>query len=177
MKDSIEKADALRGQQAEHLNELRARMDKLVQIAGHYGLEEPEQHEEQREQHDKLVKEMAALEKQRRIVVAALENGGKRHEAGMAEKRKEHDALYLKKATILKSYNERCKQLRLRALEIAELIARAKGEGAADRGLLEILNKWEEANLKLFEQDEGLDEEAQELSLLEAAHLELNKAK
>jgi len=51
------------------------------------------------------------------------------------------------------------------------LIAKAKIEGAHDRGLLEILSKWEEANQKLFENplpDNG--GEGDEFSLLEVAH-------
>lgn len=102
--------------------------------------------------------------------MTAVDNMTKRHDASMGERRKEYEQLYLKKATILKSYNERCKSLRAKALEIQDLITKAKTEGAADKGLLEILNKWEEANIKLFEQDEGLDEDASDISLLEAAH-------
>jgi hypothetical protein len=52
----------------------------------------------------------------------------------------------MKKATILKSYNDKVKTLKAKGLEIQELIAKAKADGSADRGLIEILNKWEEAN-------------------------------
>jgi hypothetical protein len=36
----------------------------------------------------------------------------KRYETALAEKKKDYDALYLKKAMILKSYNEKIKQLK-----------------------------------------------------------------
>ena len=75
----------------------------------------------------------------------------------------------MKKATILKSYNEKVKTLKAKGLEIQELIAKAKADGTADRGLIEILNKWEEANQKIFDRQEE-EEEATELSLLEVAH-------
>lgn len=70
----------------------------------------------------------------------------KRYESAITDKKKEYEGLYLKKAQILKSYNDKVKALRSKGMEIQELIARAKQEGAADKGLLEILNKWEEAN-------------------------------
>jgi hypothetical protein len=77
----------------------------------------------------------------------------------------------MKKAQILKSYNEKVRHLRIKGQEISELIGKAKIEGAHDRGLLEILSKWEEANQKLFENplpdNEG---EGDEFSLLEVAH-------
>lgn len=96
----------------------------------------------------------------------------KRYETAIFEKKKEYEQLYLRKATILKSYNEKVKALRAKGMEISELIAKAKAEGGADKGLLEILNKWEEANQKIFErQGEGEEgDEANELSLLEVAH-------
>ena len=102
----------------------------------------------------------------------------KRYEGALGERKREYDALYMKKATILKSYNEKVKALKLKGLEIQDLIAKAKADGSADKGLLEILNKWEEANLKIFDkqgEDEGDD--ATELSLLEVAHNEINRAK
>jgi hypothetical protein len=99
----------------------------------------------------------------------------KRYESSIAEKRKEYEQLYMKKAQILKSYNEKIRILRSKGIEISELIAKAKTEGAADKGLLEILNKWEEANQRLFERTEDEEEGVNELSLLEEAHLELNK--
>lgn len=52
----------------------------------------------------------------------------------------------MKKATILKTYNEKVKLLRVKGQEISELIQKAKADGGADKGLLDILNKWEEAN-------------------------------
>lgn len=63
-------------------------------------------------------------------------------------------------------------------MEIQELISKAKAEGGTDKGLLEILIKWEEANQKIFDrQGDDEDEGATELSLLEVAHNEINKAK
>ena len=125
-------------------------MEKLQQIADHYGIE-VEKHEENKENYDKLSKELEQLQKQKRIVLTAVDAMTKRYETALTEKKKEYDQLYMKKATILKGYNEKVKALRIKGLEIQELIARAKSDGGADRGLLEILNKWEEANQKIFE--------------------------
>ena len=91
------------------------------------------------------------MDKQKKIVMGSMETMTKRYEVQIADRKKEYEALYLKKATILKSYNEKVRQLRLKGQEIHELIAKAKTDGAADKGLLEILNKWEEANLKIFD--------------------------
>jgi hypothetical protein len=63
------------------------------------------------------------------------------------------------------------------------LIAKAKAESGQDKGLLDILTKWEEANQKIFEQgdpgagENGQGEDINEISLLEVAHQEINKAK
>lgn len=177
LKDQIEKADKLRLQQFEHLQELKGRMEKLQQIADHYGIE-IDKHEENKENYDKLSKELTVLDKQKKIVLAAVEAMTKRYESAIGEKKREYEGLYLKKAQILKSYNEKVKTLRQKGMEIQELIQKAKAEGGTDKGLLEILTKWEEANQKIFErQGEYEDEGATELSLLEVAHHELNKAK
>lgn len=104
----------------------------------------------------------------------------KRYEGQIADKKKEYESLYLKKATILKTYNEKVKQLRVKGQEISELIQKAKADGGADKGLLDILNKWEEANQKIFDRTashDGENENDNEFSLLEAAHQEMNKAK
>ena len=158
--------------------ELRARMDKLQHIADHYGIE-VEHHEENKENYEKLSKELIVLEKQKKIVLSAVDTMTKRYEGQLSDKRKEYEQLYIKKATILKGYNERVRALRTKGLEIQDLIIKAKTEGAAEKGLLEILNKWEEANAKIIDrnEDEDFNDEATELSLLEAAHTELNKAK
>ena len=114
-------------------------MDKLQHIADHYGIE-VDRHEENKESYDKLSKELNVLEKQKRIVMTAVDTMTKRYEQ-----------LYMRKAQILKSYNEKCRTLRGKGLEISELIAKAKADGTTDRGLLEILTKWEEANQKIFD--------------------------
>jgi len=41
----------------------------------------------------------------------------KRYETAIAEKKKEYESLYLKKATILKSYNEKIKLLKVKGME------------------------------------------------------------
>lgn len=68
----------------------------------------------------------------------------KKYESAIAEKKKDFDNLYYKKAMILKSFNEKIKQLKGKGEEIRDLIEKAKA--GADSGLIEILNKWEEAN-------------------------------
>ena len=125
-------------------------MDKLQHIADHYGIE-VDRHEENKESYDKLSKELNVLEKQKRIVMTAVDTMTKRYETVIVEKRKEYEQLYMRKAQILKSYNEKCRTLRGKGLEISELIANAKADGTTDRGLLEILTKWEEANQKIFD--------------------------
>jgi anion-transporting ArsA/GET3 family ATPase len=132
-------------------------MEKLQSIAEHYGID-MDRHEENKEQHERLSKELQLLDKQKKIVQSAIDTLTKRYEVQIADKRKEYDALYLKKAQILKGYNEKVRMLRMKGQEIAELIQRAKVEGAQDKGLLEILTKWEEANLKLFDANRPLEE-------------------
>lgn len=111
MKEQIEKSDKLRLSQFEHLQELKGRMEKLQQIADHYGIE-IDKHEENKESYDKLNKELTVLDKQKKIVLAAVEAMTKRYESAIGEKKKEYESLYLKKAQILKSYNEKVKTLR-----------------------------------------------------------------
>ena len=61
--------------------------------------------------------------------------------------------------------------LKIKGTEIQELIEKAKT--GADRGLIEILKKWEEANQKIFEKYP--DGEEADYSILEAAASELQK--
>lgn len=96
----------------------------------------------------------------------------KKYESAIAEKKKEFDALYLRKAMILKGYNEKIKMLKIKGQEIQDLIEKAKT--GADRGLLDILKKWEEANQKIF--DKYPDGEEAELSILEAAAAEIKRS-
>jgi hypothetical protein len=95
----------------------------------------------------------------------------KKYETAIADKRKEYEQLYYKKAMILKSYNEKIKMLKLKGQEIQELIEKAKA--GADKGLIEILSKWEEANQKIFEKYP--DSAEGDYSLLEAAVTEVKK--
>jgi hypothetical protein len=69
--------------------------------------------------------------------------------------------------------------LRLKGQEISDLIQRAKVEGAQDRGLIEILTKWEEANQKLFDANRPLEEgdDQNDISLLEVTKEEISKAR
>lgn len=106
--------------------------------------------------------------------MSAVDAMTKRYEGAIAERKREYEAMYLRKAQILKGYNEKVRALRGKGIEIQELIARAKVEGAGDKGLLEILSKWEEANLKIFERHE---EEEADMSLLEVAQEEMSKAR
>lgn len=57
----------------------------------------------------------------------------KRYESSITEKKKEYDSLYMKKAMIIKSYNDKIRELKQKGMEIQELIDKAK-EGA-DKGL------------------------------------------
>ena len=95
----------------------------------------------------------------------------KRYETALAEKKKEYDNLYYKKAMILKSYNEKIQQLKAKGEDIQELIEKAKA--GADKGLVEILTKWEEANKKIF--DKYPAEGEMDFSILEAAVTEMHK--
>jgi len=58
--------------------------------------------------------------------MSAIDTMSKRYEVQIADKKKDYETLYLKKATILKSYNDKVKQLRIKGQEISELIAKAK---------------------------------------------------
>lgn len=95
----------------------------------------------------------------------------KKYESTLQDKKKEYEALYMKKAMILKSYNEKIKMLKGKGQEIQDLIEKAKA--GADKGLIEILQKWEEANQKIFEKYP--DDKENDYSILEAAAMEVHK--
>ncbi len=54
-------------------------MEKLQSIADHYGIE-VDKHEENKEQHDRLAKELQLLDKQKKIVQSAIDTLTKRYE-------------------------------------------------------------------------------------------------
>lgn len=90
LRDQIDKGEKVKAQQSEHLNELKTRMDKLQQIADHYGIE-VDRHEENKENFEKLSKELALLDKQKKIVAAAIDTMTKRYEVALNDKKKEYD--------------------------------------------------------------------------------------
>lgn len=100
-------------------------MEKLNQIAEHYGLE-VDKHDDNAKEFEKLNKDLGQLEKQKMIVKSAINTMTKKFESTIIEKKKEFDQLYLKKAMILKSYNEKIKVLKVKGQEIQELIEKAK---------------------------------------------------
>ena len=78
------------------------------------------------------------------------------------------------KAKIIHGYNEKIFILRKKGQEIQDLIEKARGNGA-DEDLQGILNKWEEANKKIF--DKYPDDKPHDLSILEQALEEVHKPK
>ena len=58
------------------------------------------------------------LEKQKKIVRSAIDTMNKKYESALGDKKKEYEALFYKKAMILKSYNEKIKMLKLKGQEI-----------------------------------------------------------
>lgn len=170
LREQYDKSDKLKEQQLEQLDELKTRLDKLNQIAEHYGIE-VDKHEQNNKEYERLNKDLEVLEKQKRIVRSAIDTMTKKFESALGEKKKEFDQLYYRKAMILKSYNEKIKLLKIKGQEIQDLIEKAKS--GADKGLLDILKKWEEANQKIFEKYPEGDEA--EFSILEAAATELKK--
>lgn len=64
------------------------------------------------------------------------------------EKKRDLEQLQARKLEVLKRYNERVVEVRDRGMQIKELIERAKTE--AEPGLMDILDKWEEANNKIL---------------------------
>jgi hypothetical protein len=83
-------------------------MDKLNKIAEHYGIE-VEKHEENKEQYERLNKDLAQLEKQKKIVLQAIDTMTKKYETAITDKKKEYEQLYYKKAMILKGYSDKIK--------------------------------------------------------------------
>lgn len=72
------------------------------------------------------------------------------------EKKEDLAVLQARKLEILKRYGERVHELRQRALQIRELIERAKIE--ADPSLQEVLAKWQQANERILQKyPEGAD--------------------
>lgn len=65
---------------------------------------------------------------------------------------------------LLTKFNERLLEVRERAMQIRELIERAKTE--AEPGLLEVLEQWERANNRILEKyPEGAEMDFQQLDL------------
>lgn len=62
LREAQDKSEKLKEQQFEHLEELKTRMEKLVQIAEHYGIE-VDKHEENAKEYEKLNKDLSQLEK------------------------------------------------------------------------------------------------------------------
>ena len=61
------------------MQELKQRMDKLQQIADHYGIE-VDKHEENKDAHERLSKELSLLDKQKKILQSAIDTLTKRYE-------------------------------------------------------------------------------------------------
>lgn len=82
LKDQLQKAEKLKEQQVDHLDELKQRSDKLTQIAEHYGIE-VDKHQENQEQYEQLNKEFLQLEKQKKIVRSAIDAMSKKYESAL----------------------------------------------------------------------------------------------
>ena len=93
------------------MEELKQRLEKLMAIAEHYGIE-VDKHEENKVEYEKLNKDLVQLEKQKTIVQSAIATMTKKYEVTLGEKRREFDELFKRKAMILKSYNEKIKMLK-----------------------------------------------------------------
>ena len=129
------------------MEELRARLAKLNTIAAHYGVnieKSKENHAEQK----KLQEQLEYLNRQKRILQQSIDTSSKKQEMLTVEKKRDLEALQARKLDVLKRFNERVLEVRERALQIKELIERAKAE--AEPGLQEILLKWEEANERIL---------------------------
>ena len=76
---------------------------------------------------------------------------------------------------LLTKFNERVLEVRERAIQIKELIERAKSE--AEPGLLEVLEQWENANNRILEKyPEGAEMDFQQLDLQDH-EIEIRKQK
>jgi hypothetical protein len=61
---------------------------------------------------------LVQLEKQKGIVRSAINTMTKKYEGAITDKKKEFDQLFMRKAMILKSYNEKIKMLKAKGQEI-----------------------------------------------------------
>lgn len=87
---------------------------------------------------------------QKRVLQSAIEAQAKRYDSILSEKKKEYEQQQYNKAKIVQQYNEKITILRSKGTEIQDLIEKAR-QGGADSELQTILQKWEEANAKIFE--------------------------
>lgn len=86
------KAEEARNQQLEQLEELRARLAKLNQIAAHYGVnieKSKENHAEQK----KLQEQLDYLNRQKRILQQSIDTSSKKQEMLTVEKKKDLEQL------------------------------------------------------------------------------------
>lgn len=82
----------------------------------------------------------------------------KKHEALTIEKKKDLEQLKGRRDDLAKTYTVRVTEMRQKALQIRDLVERAKAE--ADGGLTDVLNKWEAANehiLKKYPDPDQMD--------------------
>ena len=81
----------------------------------------------------------------------------------------------MKKAKVIKDYNEKISVIRSKGSLIQDLIAKAKSSGNVDSETQGILSKWESANQKIF--DTYPEEPQNDLSLLQQALEEVHAPK
>ena len=172
LREGCARSERLKEQQQEHAKELRQRLEKLQQIAEHYGIE-VDKHEAHGKEAERLSKDLNQLEKQKRILKSVLDGAAKKFEAALQEKKKELEQLLQRKALVLRGFNEKVRQLRAKGLEIQELIEKAKA--GADKGLVDILRKWEEANQKIFEKYPDGETDFAELDTAKEASISADK--
>lgn len=181
--DESNRNEEVKQQQESTLADLSEKMEKLREMAAQYGVN-VDTHEENQKQLKQLKEQQDTLLKQKRVLLSAIETNTKKFDGILNEKRKEFEGLQFQKAQIVMSYNDKIADLRNRGREIQELIERVRVNGGTDRELHQILGKWEEANLKMFEKypsdkpnemevlDEALAEmQQQELKVASLSHL------
>lgn len=89
---------------------------------------------------------------QKRVLQGAIEVNSKKFEKELGEKKKELDLLDSAKSKIVNDYKSKMRILRSKGHEIQELIEKVRATGNADKDLVLILKKWEDQNLKMFQQ-------------------------
>lgn len=131
------------------MDKQKSRLEKLVDIADKYGIEEDTKQEAAHAKEEKQLSAKEAMIRKKKVLLQASESSKKKIEIMMRKEKKQYQTLLAQKSTAFSTLNEKVDTLKSKQLKIAELIEKAKK--ISDGSCQEILLKWEASNNKQME--------------------------